>query len=348
MKQYTVRLLTILFICLGLGLAILTLMQVWQVQAGGSVPAVTYLGDSGTFNVGEGYNFIVKSVAPFQFTSYPGPEYTVRGDERVWSVLGDTAAPEPVAHTSRIVGPVEEGCVIDFATIDEDVDDRLSYFLLDDQIIYTMGQGMTTRGRLIIPSNGVLSYKTDDSIGLFLSVCEKIFTSTPGPTETATPTLPPTATPTMTLTPTATMTGTISATLTATPTSTPVVLTPTAEPDIATETPTPSPTPTKEPRLPSCLRINFDVSGQEAKRGLYIAQEVGGHYLAGWEADDGWQDSGWFYDIDITFAAVYVQVLYYHGPGAEPVYLKIVNPAPDTEYGWVARGQCHALEVAWP
>jgi len=28
---------------------------------------------------------------------------------------------------------------------------------------------------------------------------------------------------------------------------------------------------------------------------LYVVQEVGGRYLAGWEADDGWKDSGWFY-----------------------------------------------------
>lgn len=347
MKQYAVRVLTIIFICLGLGLALLTLFQVWQVEANGGVPALTYLGESGTYNVGEGYNFIVKSYAPFRFEFVPGPTYTVNGRQRVWSVLGDTAAPEPVGNSSRPIGPVEEGCVVDFATIDDDVDDRLSYFLLDGQIIYTMGQGMTTRGRLVIPYNGFLSYQTEDSIGMFLSVCEKKVTLTPTPTLTPTETLPPTATPTMTITPTATVTGTITATLTATPTTTPVVLTPTAEPDIATETPTPIPTP-REPRLPSCLRINFDVSGDEARRGLYVAQEVGGRYLAAWEADDGWKDSGWFYDIDITFPAVYAQVLYYHGPDVEPVYLKIVNPAPDTDYGWLARGQCHALEVAWP
>ena len=142
------------------------------------------------------------------------------------------------------------------------------------------------------------------------------------------------------------MTPTLTVTPSPTPTSTATPFLPTAEPDIST--PTPTPTATKEPRLPACLRINFDVSGQEARRGLYIAQEVGGHFLAAWEADNGWKDSGWFYDIDITFPAVYVEVLYYHGPGAEPVRLKMMNPAPDVDAGWVARGQCHALEVGWP
>lgn len=104
----------------------------------------------------------------------------------------------------------------------------------------------------------------------------------------------------------------------------------------------------EEPNLPACLRINFEVSGHAAKRGLYIVQEVGGRFLVGWEADDGWQDSGWIYDIPITFPAVYVEVLYYHGPGADPVRLNILNPAPGTDVGWLARGMCHALEVGWP
>ena len=60
-----------------------------------------------------------------------------------------------------------------------------------------------------------------------------------------------------------------------------------------------------------------------------------------------WQDSGWIKGIDIAYPSVYVQVLYYSGPGADPVVMKIVNPAPGTEYGWLGRGMCHALEVGW-
>lgn len=354
MKQRVVRVITLITTALAVGLAVLTLMTVWQVQAADDVPALSFLGEGGTFSVGEGYNFIVKARHPFHFMTMPGPEYTAREGERVWSVLGDFDAPPPDYQRTVTVGPVEKGCVIDFATIDDDEDDRINYFLLDGAVIYTMGQGLHSRGRFFVPQDGMLAYEANDSIGMFLSVCEKKVTLTPTitltPTETPTPTLSPTPTltPTMTLTPTATLTGTLTATATITPTNTPMPSTPTAEPDIATPTPSPSPTPTKEPRLPACLRINFDVSGQEAKRGLYIAQEIGGHFLAGWEADDGWKDSGWFYDIDITFPAVYVEVLYYHGPGVEPVRLRMLNPAPDVDAGWVARGMCHALEVGWP
>ncbi len=356
MKQYALRVITIFTLCLGVGLAVLTLVQVWRVQADGSVPALAFLGEGGSYSVGEGYNFIVKARHPFRFVFMPGPEYTAREGERVWSVLGDVEAPAPDHQVSRIVGPVQKDCVIDFATIDDDEDNRVNFFKLDGNIIYTMGQGMTTRGRFVIPHDGVLSYEAMDSVGVFVNVCETKVTPTPTMTLTPTATLEPTFTPTPTLTPTipitptATITGTVTATPVFTPTvtSTPIPVTPTAQPDIATPTPSPSPTPTREPRLPACLRINFDVSGHEARRGLYVVQEVGGRYLVGWEADDGWKDSGWFYDIDITFQAVRVEVLYYHGPGAEPVRLAMWNPAPDTDHGWLGRGMCHALEVGWP
>lgn len=363
MKQYAVRVFTIFSLCLATVLALLMLGQVWRVQADGDVPALAYLGEGGTFSVGEGYNFIVKTRHPFSFMFMPGPEYAAREGERVWSVLGDVEAPAPDHLVTRDVGFVEKDCVIDFATIDDDEDDRINYFKLDGNVIYTMGQGLTTRGRFVIPQNGALSYEAQDSIGMFISVCDKKITATPTmtltPTATMTPTFTPTPTmtPTLTLTPTATMTSTV-VTMTATPTITPTAtatgtvtptpVTPTAAPELATPTASPSPTPTKEPRLPSCLRINFDVSGQEAKRGLYVVQEIGGRFLVGWEADNGWKDSGWFYDIDITFPAVYVEVLYYHGPGADPVRLRMINPAPDTGDGWLGRGMCHALEVGWP
>jgi len=368
MKQYALRITTILFLSLGVGLALLTLAQVWQVQAESYVPTLTYLGESGSYSVGEEYNFIVKTRHPFGFVVMPGPEYTARPGERVWSVLGNVEAPVPDHNVTRIVGSVAKDCIIDYAVIDDDEDERINYFKLDGNVIYILEQGMTTRGQFVIPYDGVLSYEILDSVGMFISVCNKKVTPTPTMTFTPTMTLTPTATleptftpmPTLTstttLTPTVTMTGTITATpvLTLTATSTPtststsIPMTPTAEPDIVTPSPSPSPTPTREPRLPACLRINFDISGHEARRGLYVVQEVGGRFLAGWEADDGWKDSGWFYDVDITFQAVWVDVLYYHGPGAEPVRMAMWNPAPDTNNGWLGRGMCHALEVGWP
>lgn len=130
-----------------------------------------------------------------------------------------------------------------------------------------------------------------------------------------------------------------------------VTLTPTTVP---TSEPTPGPTsvPTTPTPIPSrdeaCLRINFEVSGDEALAGTYQAVEVGGRLLATWEAEAGWQDSGWIREIDTTFSAVHVRVLYLAGAGADPVEMQIVNPAPNTPYGWVAEGMCHSLEVAWP
>ncbi len=171
------------------------------------------------------------------------------------------------------------------------------------------------------------------------------------PTATATGTLPPTATATLEPTVTATQTITpTTPTATATATLEPTI-TPTTPPDPNESTATPTVTATPEadvPRLPACLRINFEIGPDSARRGTYVVQEVGGRVLATWWAEEGWMDSGWVRDIDITFPAVYVQVFWVKGDGSPPVEMTILNPAPDTSYGWLARGRCHALEVAWP
>lgn len=132
------------------------------------------------------------------------------------------------------------------------------------------------------------------------------------------------------------------------------------EPDAplaVTSTPTPlptdvpvnttMPTPPPAPDL-ACLRLNFEMGGDVAQAGTYEVVELGGRPLASWTARAGWVDSGWIRHINISFDAVHVQVFYYASEGAAPVEMKIVNPAPGTSYGWVARGMCHAVEVAWP
>lgn len=182
-------------------------------------------------------------------------------------------------------------------------------------------------------------------------------TGTVSPTATATLTATPTgtltATPTgtMTATPTATATLTPTATLTATPTET-ATGTPTVEPppgpNEGTATPMPTSTPKQGPRLPSCLRINFEIGSDSARRGTYVVQETGGRLLATWWADSGWMDSGWVRDVDISHESVYVQVFFIKGDGSDPVEMTIVNPAPGTTYGWLTRGRCHALEVEFP
>jgi len=126
-------------------------------------------------------------------------------------------------------------------------------------------------------------------------------------------------------------------------------LAPTAVPT-ATATPSsppPSSSPQNDPNT-SCLRINFEVSGHFAREGLYEVREAHGRFLTSWYAYDGWQDSGWIDQLLISFDAVHVEVLYYPPESDSVVTMAMYNPAPDTPYGWVARGMCHALEVGWP
>lgn len=99
----------------------------------------------------------------------------------------------------------------------------------------------------------------------------------------------------------------------------------------------------------TAVRINFELApGQSAKRGHYSVQLPGGAEVASWYALDGWLDSGWISDLEIKGEAVLVQVLYYPGPETEPTVLRILNPAPGTDMGWLGKGKAHALEVAWP
>jgi len=97
----------------------------------------------------------------------------------------------------------------------------------------------------------------------------------------------------------------------------------------------------------TAVRIDFEVAGHQAKRGLYVVTEIGGAEYASWYALDGWEDSGWI-EFDLPLDAVYVDVLYYPGPDTEPTVMRMLNPAFEETHGWVARGVAHALEVAWP
>jgi LysM repeat protein len=98
----------------------------------------------------------------------------------------------------------------------------------------------------------------------------------------------------------------------------------------------------------TAARIDFEFTDQAAREGTYVIKEKGGRTLATWYALDGWQDSGWISNLDISHDAVHVEVLYYPSTGAEPTAMKILNPAGGTEYGWLANGVEHALEVGFP
>jgi hypothetical protein len=291
-------------------------------------------------------NFIIK-IRPFDFDWRPGPTYQANDGQRVWGVRGANEKPPRLWHEEVNLGAVKAGCVAGYVGIDDDIDDRINFFLLDGEMIETVTQGMVFSGSFVIPRDGNLVFVANDSVGGWFEKCTEEVEPTETPTSTATGTPLPTDTATPGPSPTATNTPlpTDTATPGPSPTATATVLPPTAT---ITVTPAPTATQTRRPREPTCLRINFDVGGESAARGLYVVQEIGGHVLASWYALEGWQDSGWFYDIDITHENVYVQVLYYRGPDTEPIELKILNHAPDSPYGWLSWGMCHALEVAWP
>lgn len=338
-----------------------------QAGATETLPLVRYLGQGGAYAVNPGENFIVKRIHPFRFDFEPGPTYVAQANERVWASSGETDIPPADYHNWHTFGTVEAGCVIDYVGIDDDVNGIVNSFYINGEVVHTITEGLVFDGRFTTPIDGELQLYASDSVGIWVNICEDQIELTPSATATETPTATatttntptptptdePTITPSVTLTPSVTPTGTLTATTTATPTPsltpslTPtndVTPTVTATPDV----PETTPTPTREPRLNACLRINFEIGGHVARTGLYVVQEVGGRVLASWYADEGWEDSGWITEIDISYPAVYVQVLYYAGPDTEPIVMRILNPAPGTQYGWLSRGMCHALEVAWP
>ena len=98
----------------------------------------------------------------------------------------------------------------------------------------------------------------------------------------------------------------------------------------------------------AALRIDFQVAGHKAHRGLYVVQREGGDELTSWFARGGEEDSGWISNLDLGRETIWVKVLYYPGPDTTPTVMKILNHAPGTAYGWVSQGMGHALEVAWP
>lgn len=302
----------------------------------GNVPDIVYLGAGGSYTIEPGRNFIVKRLNPFRFDLEPGPNYTAVPGEDVWST--NNGPPPASYHNWLDFGPHDAGCIVRFLAIDDNVDERVNRFYVDGAEVYAMPQGMVTSGEFTLPTSGQLTLYAEDSIGMWVDVCNDHITETPTPTDT--PTHTPTHTPTPSATPTGTLTPTITPSATATTpsaTSLPPIITPTA-----------SATATKIPRQNACLRINFEQGGDSAIRGTYVVEEVGGRVLFRWFAEDGWIDSGWVHGIDITFPSVFVRVIFIPEDGSMPINMRIVNPAPGTEYGWLSRGMCHALEIAWP
>jgi hypothetical protein len=321
------------FAALTLVALLLFTQQAWQLSdsaARATVPQLHYLGEGGTFTVGPGQHFIVKSLAPFVFRTEPGPTYAAAPNERVWSA--GVNAPAPVTPGTWLdFGRVPADCAITYTVIDDDVDHRVNVFYVDDTAVHEIPQGMVTSAAFTTTSAGTLRLFAADSIGIWLDKCAA-----------------PEETPTVTAEATMTPTGTVGPSLTPTATEEPTPAgAETPVPPVVTEEPTVTITPTKRWRLPACLRINFEVSGGEALEGIYEVREVGGRLLYTWYAQAGWRDSGWIHGIDISFENVYIEVFYVPESGP-PIRLEIMNPAPGTHYGWLSWGVCHSLEVGWP
>lgn len=300
-------------------------------------PSVEFLGEGGTFTLDPGRHFIVKRKNPYRFGNEPGPVYEAAPGERVWA--STAGAPGAKDKTWVNYGYLPEDCKISYTAIDDDPDDRINKFFVDGDVVHTMSQGMVSSGHFRMPKSGELKLHAADSIGLWLDKCDVDDIPTPTPTTEVSQTPSPTP-----------ETGTV--TPSPTPESTPGVPGPTSTKIPPTlvptkEVPTVTPTPTKEKRLPACLRINFEMSGDEAREGVYEVREVGGRLLYTWYAQEGWKDSGWIYEIDISFKNVYIEVFYVPEDGPK-INMRIVNPSPGTPYGWLTRGKCHALEVGWP
>lgn len=103
----------------------------------------------------------------------------------------------------------------------------------------------------------------------------------------------------------------------------------------------------------ACTRINFlkglDRYYGSPADGTYVISEFNGRGgLASWKARAGDVDSGWIKGIYLSAEEVHVVVTFYPADGGLPVVMQIVNPAPDSDYGWLARSMCHAIEVQYP
>jgi hypothetical protein len=260
---------------------------------------------------------------------------------------------------NTIIHTIDEGMVsqgefiIPFdGTLDYDANDSIGMYLDVCTIVINETQ---TPNPLETPTSTSTATPTTSPLETPTSTSTTTPTINPLDTPTSTPTATPTINPLETPTSTSTATLTINPleTITVIPAFTPnagqtaTPITPVVSTPNVANTPTPI-TTVRPPREKACLRINFEVSGGVAKQGRFDVVETGGRLLFSWDAQDGWQDSGWIHEIDISFPSVYVQVFFYNNSSGSPYSMKILNPAPGTNYGWLSDGICHAIEVGWP
>ncbi|MCA9930513.1 MAG: VCBS repeat-containing protein, partial [Anaerolineales bacterium] len=104
----------------------------------------------------------------------------------------------------------------------------------------------------------------------------------------------------------------------------------------------------------ACARFSLD-QGRNARTGAgvngrYTMHEVNtDRILAAWSAGSRDTNSGWLTDIPVAFAGgSWVEITFTPTGQTTPIQLEIINPAPNTAYGWIFPGQCHAIELQFP
>lgn len=103
-----------------------------------------------------------------------------------------------------------------------------------------------------------------------------------------------------------------------------------------------------------CTRFSLDQGANAATgagvNGRYEMREVtSGRVVAAWQADAAAANSGWLTDLPpVSAGGSWVAVYFYPDGGETAVLLNVLNPAPNTAYGWVANSQCHAIELQFP
>ena len=98
----------------------------------------------------------------------------------------------------------------------------------------------------------------------------------------------------------------------------------------------------------AAVRIDFEVSMHKARRGLYVINLVDGGQLASWYARGGEMDIVLVEFIDWKIEPDPMVVVYYAGPGAKPITMKMLTYPLSAILFIIYLYTAEILEVAWP
>jgi hypothetical protein len=134
---------------------------------------ITFLGENSVeeYTAEDGQYLIIRRFDPWRFDTLEGPlTYTSTERDRVWLCIGICENYLATYHNDIDYGPVQAGDKIYYLGIDDDLDDRINIFNLNDTPFHTIEQGMVFSGELEIPSDGILTLTCNDSIGANIEV----------------------------------------------------------------------------------------------------------------------------------------------------------------------------------